>query len=67
MNSKEDERVAHCSVEQWEAGSTRVTRVVVEMDVSLAGSNPTTKQSLLSLRRSLSASDFGPLGTLPET
>jgi hypothetical protein len=32
MNSKEDERVAHCSVEKWEAGRIRVARVVVEID-----------------------------------
>jgi hypothetical protein len=38
MNSKEDERVAHCSVEEWEAGSIRVPRVVVEIDAYLAGS-----------------------------
>jgi hypothetical protein len=42
MNSKEDERVAHCSVEEWEAGSIRVARVVVEIDASLAGSYVTT-------------------------
>ena len=34
MNSKEDERVAHCSVEEWEAGSIRVARVVVEIDAT---------------------------------
>jgi hypothetical protein len=32
MSSKEDERVAHCSVEEWEAGSIIVARVVVEID-----------------------------------
>jgi hypothetical protein len=42
MNSKEDERVAHCSVEEWEAGSIRVARVGVEIDVHLAGSYLTT-------------------------
>jgi hypothetical protein len=42
MNSKEDERVAHCSVEEWEAGSIRVARVVVEIDAYLAGSYLTT-------------------------
>jgi hypothetical protein len=38
MKNKEDERVAYCSVEEWEAGSIRVARVVVEIDASLAGS-----------------------------
>jgi hypothetical protein len=42
MNSKEDERVAHCSVEEWEAGRIRVARVVVEIDAYLAGSYLTT-------------------------
>jgi hypothetical protein len=42
MNSKEDERVAHCSVEEWDAGSIRVARVVVEIDEYLAGSYLTT-------------------------
>jgi hypothetical protein len=42
MNSKEDERVAHCSVEEWEAGSIRVARVVVDIDAYLAGSYLTT-------------------------
>jgi hypothetical protein len=42
MNSKEDERVAHCSVEEWEAGSIRLAQVVVEIDAHLAGSYPTT-------------------------
>jgi hypothetical protein len=37
MNNKEDERVAYCSVEEWEAGSIRVARVVVEIGASLAG------------------------------
>jgi hypothetical protein len=32
MNSREDERGAHCSVEEWEGGSIRVARVVVEID-----------------------------------
>jgi hypothetical protein len=31
MNNTEDERVAYCSVEEWEAGSIRVARVVVEI------------------------------------
>jgi hypothetical protein len=42
MNSKEDERVAHCSVEEWEAGIIRVARVVDEIDAYLAGSYLTT-------------------------
>jgi hypothetical protein len=42
MNNKEDGRVAHCSVEEWEAGSIRVARVVVEIDAHLAGLYPTT-------------------------
>jgi hypothetical protein len=42
MSSKEDERVAHCSVEEWEAGRIRVARVVVEIDAYLAGSYLTT-------------------------
>jgi hypothetical protein len=42
MNNKEDERVAYCSVEEWEAGSIRVARVVVEIDASLASSQPTS-------------------------
>jgi hypothetical protein len=42
MNSKEDERVAHCSVEEWEAGRIRVAWVVVEIDAYLAGSYLTT-------------------------
>jgi hypothetical protein len=46
MNSKEDERIAHCSVEEWEAGSIRVARVVVEIDAYLAGSYLTTNLSL---------------------
>jgi hypothetical protein len=46
MNSKEDERVAHCSVEEWEAGSIRVARVVVEIDAYLAGSYLTTMCTL---------------------
>jgi hypothetical protein len=56
MNSKEDERVAHCSVEEWEAGSIRVARVVVEIDAYLAGSYLTTmvssdEESVLAMRR----------------
>jgi hypothetical protein len=47
MNSNEDERVAHCSVEEWEAGSIRVARVVVEIDENLAGSYPTTTLTLV--------------------
>jgi hypothetical protein len=38
MNNREDERAAYCSIEEWEAGSIRVARVVVEIDASLAGS-----------------------------
>jgi hypothetical protein len=38
MNNKEDERVAYCCVEEWEAGSIKVARVVVEIDAYLAGS-----------------------------
>jgi hypothetical protein len=34
MISKEDERVPLCSVEEWEAGSIRVARVVVEIDAT---------------------------------
>jgi hypothetical protein len=49
MNSKEDERVAHCSVEEWEAGSIRVARVVVEIDANLAGSYLTTDYETLLL------------------
>jgi hypothetical protein len=42
MNNKEDETVSHCSVEEWEAGSIRVARVVVEIDAHLAGLYHTT-------------------------
>jgi hypothetical protein len=45
MNSKEDERVAHCSVEDCEAGSIRVAQVVFEIDAYLAGSYLTTGRS----------------------
>jgi hypothetical protein len=35
------------SVEEWEAGSIRVARVVVEIDAYLAGSYPTTTTTLI--------------------